>query len=287
MEWFDALVQGILLGGMYAQYALGMALMFGVMRIVNISHGDLVILLSLIGISIATAWGLGPLPVLIVLVPLAVLMGWVLQKAVLNRVVGSDPLPSLIATFGLSIALQNLMLQIWSANSRSLPGHGIESQSIEIGGIYIGLLPLIVLAVATGLTWGLDLTLKRTRFGRALRAASADVEAAAMTGINPRAVYAMATAAAVGILGFAAVFQALRSTVAPADGPAQLIYAFEAVIIGGMGTVWGAFAGSMVLGISQAIGFRIDPGFGVLAGHIVFLIVLATRPQGLFGKALS
>ncbi|RUU72250.1 branched-chain amino acid ABC transporter permease, partial [Mesorhizobium sp. M7A.F.Ca.MR.362.00.0.0] len=216
---FDALVQGVLLGGMYAQYALGMALMFGVMRIVNISHGDLVILLSLIGISIATAWGLGPLPVLILLVPLAVLMGWVLQKAVLNRVVGSDPLPSLIATFGLSIALQNLMLQIWSANSRSLPGHGIESQSIEIGGIYIGLLPLIVLAVATGLTGGLDLTLKRTRFGRALRAASADVEAAAMTGINPRAVYAMATAAAVGILGFAAVFQALRSTVAPADGP--------------------------------------------------------------------
>lgn len=287
MEWFDALVQGILLGGMYAQYALGMALMFGVMRIVNISHGDLVILLSLIGISIATAWGLGPLPVLVVLVPLAVLMGWVLQKAVLNRVVGSDPLPSLIATFGLSIALQNLMLQIWSANSRSLPGHGIESQSIEIGGIYVGLLPLIVLVVATGLTWGLDLTLKRTRFGRALRAASADVEAAAMTGINPRAVYAMATAAAVGILGFAAVFQALRSTVAPADGPAQLIYAFEAVIIGGMGTVWGAFAGSMVLGISQAIGFRIDPGFGVLAGHIVFLVVLATRPQGLFGKALS
>ncbi|ADV14434.1 MULTISPECIES: branched-chain amino acid ABC transporter permease [Mesorhizobium] len=287
MEWFDALVQGVLLGGMYAQYALGMALMFGVMRIVNISHGDLVILLSLIGISIATAWGLGPLPVLIVLVPLAVLMGWVLQKAVLNRVVGSDPLPSLIATFGLSIALQNLMLQIWSANSRSLPGHGIESQSIEIGGIYVGLLPLIVLAVATGLTGGLDLTLKRTRFGRALRAASADVEAAAMTGINPRAVYAMATAAAVGILGFAAVFQALRSTVAPADGPAQLIYAFEAVIIGGMGTVWGAFVGSMVLGISQAIGFRIDPGFGVLAGHIVFLVVLATRPQGLFGKALS
>ncbi|RWO87548.1 branched-chain amino acid ABC transporter permease [Mesorhizobium sp.] len=287
MEWFDALVQGVLLGGMYAQYALGMALMFGVMRIVNISHGDLVILLSLIGISIATAWGLGPLPVLILLVPLAVLMGWVLQKAVLNRVVGSDPLPSLIATFGLSIALQNLMLQIWSANSRSLPGQGIESQSIEIGGIYVGLLPLIVLAVATGLTGGLDLTLKRTRFGRALRAASADVEAAAMTGINPRAVYAMATAAAVGILGFAAVFQALRSTVAPADGPAQLIYAFEAVIIGGMGTVWGAFAGSMVLGISQAIGFRIDPGFGVLAGHIVFLIVLATRPQGLFGKALS
>lgn len=285
MEWFDAVVQGVLLGGMYAQYALGMALMFGVMRIVNISHGDLVILLSLVGISMATAWGLAPVTVLLILVPLAVIMGWLLQKAILNKVVGSDPLPSLIATFGLSIALQNLMLQIWSANSRSLPGGGLESQSIDIGGLYIGLLPLIVLAVATGLTGGLDLMLKRTRFGRALRAAAADVEAAAMTGINPRAVYALATAVAVGILGFAAVFQALRSTVAPADGPAQLIYAFEAVIIGGMGSIWGAFIGSMVLGVSQGIGFRIDPGIGVLAGHLVFLIVLATRPQGLFGRA--
>lgn len=285
MEWFDAVVQGILLGGMYAQYALGMALMFGVMRIVNISHGDLVILLSLVGISMATAWGLAPVTVLLILVPLAVVLGWLLQKAILNKVVGSDPLPSLIATFGLSIALQNLMLQIWSANSRSLPGGGLESQSIDIGGLYIGLLPLIVLAVATGLTGGLDLMLKRTRFGRALRAAAADVEAAAMTGINPRTVYALATAVAVGILGFAAVFQALRSTVAPADGPAQLIYAFEAVIIGGMGSIWGAFIGSMVLGISQGIGFRIDPGIGVLAGHLVFLIVLATRPQGLFGRA--
>ncbi|MFT3975194.1 MAG: branched-chain amino acid ABC transporter permease [Amaricoccus sp.] len=285
MQWLDPLVQGVLLGGMYAQYALGMALMFGVMRIVNVSHGDLVILLSLIGISLAARFGFGPFSVMAALVPLAVLLGWVLQKAILSKVVGEDPLPSLIATFGLSLALQNLMLQIWSANSRSLPGGGLESRSIEIGGVFIGLLPVIVLAVATALTLGLDLLLKRTRFGRALRAAAADVEAAAMTGIDPRSVYALATAIAVGILGFAAVFQSLRSTVAPADGPAQLIYAFEAVIIGGMGSVWGAFAGSMVLGITQAIGFRIDPGFGVLAGHLVFLIVLATRPQGLFGRA--
>jgi branched-chain amino acid transport system permease protein len=285
MQWFDALVQGVLLGGMYAQYALGMALMFGVMRIVNVSHGDLVILLSLIGISLATSFGLGPFWVMAALVPLAVAMGWILQKVILNRVVGEDPLPSLIATFGLSLALQNLMLQIWSANSRSLPGGGIESRSVEVAGIYVGLLPVIVLVFATALTLCLDLMLKRTRFGRALRAAAADVEAAAMTGINPRAVYASATAIAVGILGFAAVFQSLRSTVAPADGGAQLVYAFEAVIIGGMGSVWGAFIGSMVLGISQAIGFRIDPGFGVLAGHLVFLLVLATRPQGLFGKS--
>jgi branched-chain amino acid transport system permease protein len=146
-------------------------------------------------------------------------------------------------------------------------------------------LPVIVLVVATTLTGGIDALLRFTKFGRALRASAADVEAAALTGVNPKAVYAWATSLAVGILGFAAVFQGLRSTIAPSDGPAQLIYAFEAVIIGGMGSIWGAFLGSMVLGISQAIGFRINPGFGILAGHLVFLAVLAFRPQGIFGRS--
>ncbi len=284
MKWLDALIQGVLLGGMYAQYALGMALMFGVMRLVNIAHGDLVVLLALIGISASVAFGIGPLPLVLLLVPLAAIIGWSLQKFVLNKVVGADSLPSLIATFGLSIALQNLMLEIWSADTRSMRGGGIESASIDIGGIYIGLLPVLILVAATLLTGGLDLTMHRTRFGRALRAAAADTEAAAMTGVNPRVVYAYATAIAVGILGLSGVFFALRATVSPADGPAQLIYAFEAVIIGGMGSIWGGFVGSMVLGIAQAIGYRIDPGFGTLAGHLVFLTVLATRPQGLMSK---
>jgi branched-chain amino acid transport system permease protein len=285
MLWLDALIQGTLLGGMFAQYALGMALMFGVMRIVNISHGDLVILLGLIGISFATRYSVGPFVSLLMLVPLAAFMGWALQRAILNRVVADDPLPSLIATFGLSIALQNLMLQIWSADTRSMPGGGIEQASFQVGPLFIGVLPVIVLVVATGLTTGLDLLLRFTRFGRALRASSADVEAAAMTGVNPKVIYSLATAIAVGILGFAAVFQGLRSTIAPSDGPFQLIYAFEAVIIGGMGSIWGAFIGSMVLGISQSIGFHINPGFGILAGHLVFLLVLALRPQGVFGRS--
>ncbi|WP_163269380.1 branched-chain amino acid ABC transporter permease [Chelativorans alearense] len=285
MQWLDALIQGVLLGGLYAQYALGMALMFGVMRIVNISHGDLMILLALVGVSLAVSFSLGPFVLLVLLVPIAAAIGYVLQHAVLNRVVSQDPLPSIIATFGLSIAMQNAMLQIWSADTRSIPGGGIEQASWQVGPIFIGVLPVIVLVVATALTGGLDAVLRFSKFGRALRASAADVEAAALTGINPKAVYAWATALAVGILGFAAVFQGLRSTVAPSDGPAQLIYAFEAVIIGGMGSVWGAFMGSMVLGISQAIGFRISPGFGILAGHLVFLAVLAVRPQGIFGRS--
>jgi branched-chain amino acid transport system permease protein len=284
MQWVDAFIQGVLLGGMYAQYALGMALMFGVMRIVNIAHGDIVILLALIGISLAAVFGFGPFTLILLLVPLAAIIGWLLQRLILNKVVGEDPLPSLIATFGLSIALQNLMLQIWSADTRSLPGGGLEAASVNIGGVYLGVLPVIVLVFAIVLTGGLDSLLRFTRFGRALRAASADTEAAAITGVNPRTVYAAATAIAVGILGVAAVFQSLRSTISPADGSAQLIYAFEAVIIGGMGSIWGAFLGSMVLGISQAIGFRVDPGWGILAGHVVFLLVLATRPQGLISR---
>jgi branched-chain amino acid transport system permease protein len=284
MQWLDGLVQGVLLGGLYAQYALGMALMFGVMRIVNITHGDLMILLALTGISLAATFALGPWTVLVVLVALGAILGLLLQRLILNRVVGADPLPSLIATFGLSVALQNAMLQVWSADTRSLGGGDIAQASFQLGTLYVGVLPVIVLATATLLTGGLDATLRYTRFGRSLRAASADVEAAAMTGVNPKGVYAGATAVAVAILGFAAVFQSMRATVAPADGPFQLIYAFEAVIIGGMGSIWGAFLGAMVLGISQSIGFRIDPGFGILAGHLVFLLILALRPQGLLGK---
>jgi len=285
MQWLDGFIQGILLGGLYAQYALGMALMFGVMRIVNISHGDLMILLALIGVSLAVSFGLGPFALLVVLVPIATAIGYILQRGILNRVVSQDPLPSIIATFGLSIALQNAMQQIWSADTRSIPGGGIEQASWQIGEIFIGVLPVIVLIVATLLTGGIDALLRFTKFGRSLRASASDVEAAALTGVNPKSVYASATAIAVGILGFAAVFQGLRSTVAPSDGPAQLIYAFEAVIIGGMGSIWGAFLGSMVLGVSQAIGFRINPGFGILAGHMVFLAVLAFRPQGIFGRS--
>jgi branched-chain amino acid transport system permease protein len=284
VQWLDGLVQGVLLGGLYAQYALGMALMFGVMRIVNVTHGDLMILLGLVGISLAARFGLGPWSVLVILVALGAAIGLLLQRVILNRVVGSDPLPSLIATFGLSIALQNAMLEIWSADTRSLDGGAIAQASFQVGPMFVGVLPVIVLVTATVLTGGLDTAVRYTRFGRALRAAAADVDAAAMTGINPKNVYAGATAIAVAILGFAAVFQSIRATVSPADGPFQLIYAFEAVIIGGMGSIWGAFLGAMVLGVSQSVGFRINPGFGVLAGHLVFLIVLAVRPQGILGK---
>lgn len=281
MQWLDATVQGILLGGMYAQYALGMSLMFGVMRIVNTAHGDLLILLSFVAISVSASLQIGPYSTMLAVVPLAAAGGYLLQRFVLNRAVGNDPLPSLIATFGLSITIQNVLLAIFTADPRSLPGNGLEYDSISLGLLFVGVLPVHIFVAAVLLTGAVHLLLRRTSFGRALRAAAADTDAASITGVNPRHVYAGATALAVGVLGVAAVFQALRVTVSPADGPGQLIYAFEAVIIGGMGSLWGAFLGAMLLGVAQAIGGRIDPGWGALAGHLVFLVVLAVRPQGL------
>lgn len=283
MQWLDAAIQGVLLGGLYAQYALGMSLMFGVMRIVNTAHGDLLILLSFGAIVIAAYLGIGPYTTMFVLVPLAAVAGYALQRLVLNRAVGSDPLPSLIATFGLSITIQNGLLAGFTADARSLPGGGLESASLSIGPLFVGLLPVQIFCAALLLTGAIHLLLRRTRFGRALRAAAADADAASMIGVNPRHVYAGATALAVGVLGVAAVFHALRVTVSPADGPGQLIYAFEAVIIGGMGSLWGGFLGALLLGVAQAVGGRIDAGWGSLAGHLVFLAVLAIRPQGLFG----
>ena len=283
MQWLDAAIQGVLLGGLYAQYALGMSLMFGVMRIVNTAHGDLLILLSFAAIVLAAYLGIGPYATMLVLVPMAAVAGYALQRLVLNRAVGSDPLPSLIATFGLSITIQNALLAGFTADARSLPGGGLESASLSIGPLFVGLLPVQIFCAALVLTGAIHLLLRRTRFGRALRAAAADADAASMIGVNPRHVYAGATALAVGVLGVAAVFHALRVTVSPADGPGQLIYAFEAVIIGGMGSLWGGFLGALLLGIAQAVGGRIDAGWGSLAGHLVFLAVLAVRPQGLFG----
>ncbi len=284
MKWVDAVIQGLLLGGLYAQYAIGLALMFGVMKIVNLAHGDLVILLALIGISLTAAFKIAPAFIILLLVPIGAAIGWALQRGVLNRVLGTDPLRSLIATFGLSMALQNFMLEVWSADTRSLYAGKLSVMSVPIGPFYFGVLPIIVFVFAVVLTGGLHAVLQVTAFGRALRAASVDRDAATLSGVNTKAVYSLATAIAVGVLAAAAIFQATRTTVAPADGGAQLIYAFEAVIIGGLGSVWGAFLGALILGVAQVVGSRIDPGWGILSGHIVFLIVLTLLPQGLTAR---
>ncbi|HEY4067738.1 MAG TPA: branched-chain amino acid ABC transporter permease [Burkholderiaceae bacterium] len=288
----ETLIQGLLLGGLYALFALGQSLMFGVMRLTNTAQGDFIVLgafAAVAGMSGLAALGyngaLAPLVVLLGLTPVAFGFGYALQRGVLNGTLGRDPLPSLVVTFGLSIVIQNGLLEVFSADPRSIETAGLNTASIALpGGLAIGVLPLVVLAVALLATGALQWLFDSTRLGRAFRAVSDDKEIAELMGLDSNKVYALATAIAFVLIALAGVLQGMRTTVSPADGPLLLLFAFEAVIIGGMGSFWGTLVGALLLGITQQIGFRLDPGWGIWIGHLVFLIVLVLRPQGLFPK---
>jgi branched-chain amino acid transport system permease protein len=275
----------VLIGGLYALFAAGLSLIFGVMRLVNIAHGDLIVLASYLALVVVTALGINPLLALVTVVPAMAIIGYALQRLVLNRTLGDDLLPPLLVTFGLSVIIQNGLLELFTADSRKLSAGALETETWQVvTGLWIGLLPLLQFAVAVGIIGGLQLLFYRTAFGRAFRATSDDPTVAQLMGLDTQRVFAMAMALSLAVVAVAGVFLAVRSNFDPALGPARLIYGFEAVIIGGLGSLWGTLAGGVILGVAQAIGAQIDPGWQVLAGHLVFLAILALRPQGLFPK---
>lgn len=280
----DILIQGLLLGGLYALFALGQSLMFGVMRLTNTAQGDFIILGGFSAISLAAATGLSPGLTLLLIAPAAFAVGYLLQRFVLNGTLGRDPLPSLVVTFGLAIIIQNLLLEVYSADPRSLEAGAIALDSITLGETTVGTLPLLTFGVALAATVALQSLFSFTPLGRSFRAVSDDREAAQLMGIRPSIVYAQATGLAFVLIVIAGTLQAMRTTVSPADGPLLLLFAFEAVIIGGMGSFWGTLLGALLLGVAQQIGFRFDPGWGIWFGHLTFLFVLLVRPQGLFPK---
>ena len=283
--WADTLIQGVLLGGLYALFAMGLSLIFGVMRLVNIAHGDLIVLAAYLALVVVNATGLGPIAALVVCVPAMFVLGYVLQRGLLNFTLGNDILPPLLVTFGLSIIIQNALLQTFSADPRALRLGGFETDSFHVGAdIAVGFFPLLVLGVAIALTLGLELMFGRSPLGRAFRATSDDPQAVQLMGVNNRHVYALAMGSALAIVAVAAVFYGIRTTFGPTDGPDRLLFAFEAVIIGGLGSFWGTLTGGILLGVAQAIGFRLDPGWGVLTGHLAFLGVLLLKPSGLFPR---
>jgi branched-chain amino acid transport system permease protein len=280
----EILLQGLLLGGLYALFALGQSLMFGVMRLTNTAQGDFIILGGFFAISLVAATGLSPGMVLLLVMPLAYIAGYVLQRFVLNGTLGRDPLPSLVVTFGLAIIIQNLLLEMYSADPRSLDAGPLALASFSMGEITIGTLPLLTFGVAVLATLLLQLLFSTTALGRSFRAVSDDREAAQLMGLKPYKVYAQATGIAFVLIALAGTLQAMRTTISPSDGPLLLLFAFEAVIIGGMGSFWGTLVGALLLGVTQQIGFRLDPGWGIWFGHLMFLLVLVVRPQGLFPK---
>jgi len=282
---WDIAIQGVLLGGLYCLFALGQSLMFGVMRLTNTAQGDFIVLGGFAAIALAAVLPWHPGALVLLLVPPAFAAGWLLQRYVLNATLGRDPLPSLVVTFGLAVLIQNALLELFSADPRSLDSGGLGTQSVALpGGLAIGVLPLVVLAVALAATAALQWLFHRTALGRSFRAVSDDREIAELMGLDARKVHALATGIAFVLILVAGVLQAMRTTVSPSDGPLLLLFAFEAVIIGGMGSFWGTFVGAMVLGLTQQVGFRLDPGWGIWFGHLVFLALLVVRPQGLFPK---
>lgn len=285
MIWLDVIVQGILLGGLYALFAAGLSLVFGIMRLVNLAHGDLIVLAAYLILVIATAAGLNPFIAMLIAAPLMFAIGWALQTHVMNRVLGPDVLPPLLVTFGLSVVIQNGLLEGFSADSRRLVAGPIDAQAVGLGPVTVGLLPLMTLGTAVLVIFVLNQIFYRTALGRAFRATSDDVVTVQLMGIRPQRVFAVATGIAMIVATIAAMYLGMRANFDPAIGPARLLYAFEAVIIGGLGSLWGTLVGGIVIGVAQTLGAAINPEWQILAGHIAFVLVLLLRPRGLFPRA--
>ena len=287
MTWVNVVVQGILLGGVYALLACGLALMYGVMRIINLAHGDLAVVGAYLVTVVLDHAGVSPFIAFLAVLPVMLAIGYVLQRTILERSLRAGILTPILATFGLSVAIQNILLRQFSPDVKSLGGNAgsLTTASWRITGqLSISAIGALTLAVAVAVVAGVHLFLHRTRFGSMMRACSQDVGSAELVGIDARRVYAWATALAVGIAALGGLFLGIRSTFDPTAGPTQLIFAFEAVVIGGLGSLWGTLAGGIVLGVSQTVGAQINPQYSILAGNLVFLVVIATRRGGLLGS---
>jgi branched-chain amino acid transport system permease protein len=285
MNWVDTIVQGVLLGGLYALFAAGLSLVFGIMRLVNLAHGDLIVLGAYLVLIIVTTLGLNPFLAALIAMPVMFLLGWGLQRLVLNRVLGPDILPPLLVTFGLSIVIQNALLMGFSADSRRVAAGPLETASVDLGIVTVGIMPLLTFASAIAVILALNWLFYRTALGRAFRATSDDPVTAGLMGIRPKAIFAQATGLAMIVVTIAALYLGMRANFDPTIGPARLIYAFEAVIIGGLGSLWGTLAGGVIIGVAQTFGAAINPEWQILAGHLAFVLVLLVRPRGLFPRA--
>lgn len=287
MNWLDTIVQGVLLGGLYALFAAGLSLVFGIMRLVNLAHGDLIVLAAYLILVVVSVLGISPFLAVAIALPVMFAIGYVLQRVVLNRVLGEDILPPLLVTFGISVVLQNAMQEAFSADTRRLPPGDIGTASLQVAGLNIGVMPLLTFASAVLVIVVLNQIFYRTALGRAFRATSDDATTASLMGIRPSRIFAQATGIALMIVTIAALYLGMRANFDPSIGPARLIYAFEAVIIGGLGSLWGTLAGGVIIGVAQTVGAAVNPEWQILAGHVAFLLVLLLKPRGLFPRAFD
>lgn len=285
MNIVNLLTQGVLLGGLFAMAALGLSLAFGVLRVVNLAHGDLMTLGAYLAFLSLSFSGLSLWLSLLIVVPALAMVGYWTQRALLQRALKIGELAPLLVTFGLAVMIPNSLMELFSSNKQPLPTGSLAVASVSLGDVSVGLLPLITLLVAVGLIALVQLFLKYTTYGRYMRAAADDYEVLRIMGVDHKRIYAWAMAMAFGIAAIAGVmFGARQGGVTPFDGQIMVLFAFEAVVIGGLGSLWGTLIGGIVLGIAQVIAGQLDPQLSLLAGHLVFLLVLVLRPQGIVSK---
>jgi branched-chain amino acid transport system permease protein len=284
MTWVNDILQGIFLGGAYALTAVGLSLMFGVMRMVNLAHGDLAVCGTYLATTVMAAFGVPLWAAMLIMVPLAFLLGMVLQLSLFGRALRSGTTAPLLVTFGLSVIIENLLLQTYSANTRGVPAGSLDVAAVHLGGLVLPWLAMLKLILALVVIGGLSVLLRYTAWGRRVRATSDDQAIARLQGIRVRPLFASVTGIAIAAAALAGTLNAVTTGVYPTLGALTLIFAFEAVIIGGLGSLWGTLLGGMVLGITQVVVSQVSVPYALLASQLLFLVVLAVRPQGLFGN---
>jgi branched-chain amino acid transport system permease protein len=277
-------VNGVLLGALYALFGLGLSLAFGVMKTINLAHGDLIVLAAFLALAGTGLAGVNPFLCLLFVVPAMAAIGYLLQRTILNQLLGQGLLAPLLVTFGLSIIVQNALQEAFSADTRSLQAGAIGHAVLAVGPVSLGAFPLLIGTVSLAVYALTHLALGRTRAGRVLRAVADDPATARLMGVDDRRAYALAMAAVLALVAVAGVFYGMRTPFSPSAGPERLLFAFEAVVMGGLGSIWGTFAGGVTLGLAQVLGQQLHTGLGQLAGHLAFFAVLLLRPQGLFPR---
>jgi branched-subunit amino acid ABC-type transport system permease component len=287
MAWVNAIIQGILTGGLYALFACGLSLMFGVMKVVNLAHGDLATVAGYLAIGIIFVTHVPVLWSVVIVVPLMAVLGYVLQRTLIQSALDRSVLTTLIVTFGLSVVIENGLLQFFSANTRGIgAGLSLIRDSFSLGSqIQIAYLLVVIFAVAVVVLLGLQYFLSWSKYGRLIRAVADDQEAAQLSGADYRHVFGIAAAVAFGTVALAGIAYGMYVDLDPTSGTDTiLLFAFAAVVIGGLGSLWGTLLGGIVLGVAQQVGAQINISYEVLAGYLVFLAVLALRPQGLASR---
>jgi branched-chain amino acid transport system permease protein len=285
MIWVETIINGILFGGLYGLLGVGLALIVGVMRVVNISHGEFIVLSAFMGVSLAGAmpW-LHPLVLLVPVMLISFGLGYVLQAVLINRIITRpDPFAAILLTFGLAVVMRNLMLEGFGADPRTLTAGTLAHASVRIMGLSIGVLPLLVLALSVILFVTLQLVLTRTRFGRIMRATADNRDVVRLMGVNPERVYNFVMGLSLALASVAGMLLAIRSSFTPYSGVERLLIAFEVVVLGGLGSFWGAMLGGIALGVVQLVGLKMDPNAGPLYAHLLFFVGVLLRPNGLFG----